>query len=131
MSELAILIEFKKQVITFIDELIEQFPDESDLIVSRIFFNDQLPVVEFMNHFIARVLPLKEMIVARDESFFIYNNHLFDRFNKDKVNHFKRLWKSKNMDQETKQIIWEWFDVFILISEKYQKIRLESVVKQC
>ena len=34
-TELAILIEFKKQLTNFFDELVAQFPKEGDLVVIR------------------------------------------------------------------------------------------------
>ena len=43
-SKTAILIEFKKSLVEFFDQLVEQFPDEGDLIMVRIFIKDQVPI---------------------------------------------------------------------------------------
>ena len=74
-----------------------------------------------MNTVIAKLLPLKELVKKRDESFFINNNVLFDKLDKNKVNHFKKLWRSDKLDAEDRKVIWQWYDLFISLTEKYQK----------
>jgi len=120
-SKIQILIDFKTSLINFFDELIEQFPEEGDLVVIRIFLNDQVPIADVMNTVIAKLLPLKELVKKRDESFFINNNVLFDKLDKNKVNHFKKLWRSDKLDAEDRKVIWQWYDLFISLTEKYQK----------
>ena len=93
MSEIKILKEFKNSLITFIDELIPQFPEEGDLVIIRIFLKDQVPIADVMNHIIHMILPLKQLVVSKDESFFLDNNVLFSALNSGKVNHFKKLWR--------------------------------------
>lgn len=122
-----ILIEFKKQLVLFFDELIEQFPSESDFIIVRIFINDQIPIENVMNYFIKELLPLKDMVKQKDEAFFIKNNILFSAIDKTKVNHFKRLWRSDSLTEDDKNIIWEWFSTFIFLGEKYQKAKSMAV----
>ena len=51
MSELQVLSEFKNGLISFFDELIDQFPKEGDLIMIRIFLKDQIPIEQVMNTF--------------------------------------------------------------------------------
>ncbi len=48
MTEILILKDFKKNLTAFIDELIVQFPSEEELIVLRIFFNDQVDIKKIM-----------------------------------------------------------------------------------
>ena len=120
-SKIQILIDFKTSLVNFFDELIEQFPEEGDLVVIRIFLNDQVPIADVMNTVIAKLLPLKELVKKRDESFFINNNVLFDKLDKNKVNHFKKLWRSDKLDAEDRKVIWQWYDLFISLTEKYQK----------
>jgi hypothetical protein len=74
-----------------------------------------------MNTFITKLLPLKEMIKQRNDDFFLNNNILFDKLDKNKVNHFKKLWRSDRLDSEDRQAMWKWYDLFISLSEKYQK----------
>lgn len=120
-SRIQILTDFKTNLVSFLDELIEQFPEEGDLVIARIFLNDQVPIADVMNTFITNLLPLKDMVKQRNDDFFLNNNVLFDRLDKNKVNHFKRLWRSERLDAEDRQVIWKWYDLFISLSEKYQK----------
>ena len=126
MSEIKILMEFKNSLITFIDELIPQFPEEGDLVIIRIFLKDQVPIADVMNHIIHMILPLKQLVVSKDESFFLDNNVLFSALNSGKVNHFKKLWRSGRLDNEDKNVVWKWMTSFIYLAEKYQKIKINS-----
>ena len=121
-SKIQLLSEFKTKLVAFFDELIEQFPEEGDLIVLRIFLNDQIPIADVMDTFVKKLLPLKEVVKRRDESFFLSNDVLFEKLNKDKVSHFKKLWTHPKLDQDDKNAIWAWYDFFISLSEKYAKL---------
>lgn len=121
MNRIQILTDFKNNLVNFFDELIEQFPEEGDLVVIRIFLNDQIPIAEIMNTFIVKILPLSDMIKKRDENFFINNNVLFEKLEKNKVSHFKKLWRSDKLDAQDRQVIWRWYDCFLSLAEKYQK----------
>jgi len=121
-SKIQILTEFKTNLVNFLDELIEQFPEEGDLIVLRIFLNDQVPIADIMKTFVEKLLPLKEVVKKRDERFFLNNNILFEKLNKDKVNHFRTLWTSPKLDSDDKDVIWAWYDLFISIAERYAKM---------
>ena len=122
MSKLQILLDFKSNLISFLDELIINFPEEGDLIILRIFLNDQVPIEEVMKTFCEKSLPFKDAIKKRDETFFMNNNSLFEKVNQNKVNHFRKLWTSPKLDEEDKEIIWAWYDTFILLAEKYMKL---------
>ena len=123
MSEIAILRQFKKGLVSFFDELIAQFPLEGDLVLVRIFIKDQAPIVDVMNHFIQHLLPLKTIVLERNSDFFLKNNVLFEALDKGKVNHFKRMWNSGSFDDQDKETIFRWFESFISLSEKYHKVR--------
>ena len=115
-------MDFKFSLVGFLDELIQQFPEEGDLIVLRIFLNDQVPIEEIMKIFCEKCLPLKENIKRRDQNFFLTNNVLFEKIDQNKVNHFKKIWLSPKLDSEDKDVIWAWYDTFISLAEKYQKL---------
>ena len=123
-TETDILIEFKKQLLTFFDELIDQFPQEGDLVVLRLFISNQIPIKDAMEAFNFKINTeeqmLRKMIKKRDESYFLDNNP-FDSISKDKVSHFKKLWLSGSLDDEDKRIIWQWVDTFIFLGDKYMK----------
>jgi hypothetical protein len=126
MSELQVLTEFKTGLISFFDELIDQFPQEGDLVMIRIFLKDQIPIEDVMNIFSNAInkdnAKLKKMIKDRNEIFFLENN-IFDSISKTKVVHFKKLWRSGSLDEEDKKVVWRWVDSFVYLSEKYNKIK--------
>ena len=138
VSQFVILKEFKKQLIKFLDELIEQFPTEGDLVILRIFVKDQAPIMDLINHFVSVILPLKDKVKNRDERFFIDNHILMysdpeytDMYaDKDKINYLKNLWTSDYIDSDNKKIIWEWFDMFVNLTEKYKKTQVNQVKVQ-
>jgi hypothetical protein len=121
MSETQILQQFKQQIIAFLDELIGQFPTEGDLILLRIFFNDQIPIKEVIDVFNYRLLTVRDMIKNRDEHFFLDSNTIFGDLETGKVNHFKKLWRSGRLDNDDKATIWRWVDAFVKIADKYSK----------
>jgi len=112
---------FQNNLISFLDELINQFPQEADLVIARIFLKDQVPIADVMNYVCHKLLPLKQLVTNRDEKFFVENNILFEDLQKSKVNHFKKLWRSGLLDDEDKETIFKWFDTFLFLAEKYQK----------
>ena len=124
MSALEILTEFKKNLICFMDELIEQFPTEGDLIMLRIFIKDQAIIADVINNFTHKINTnnneLRKMIKDRNENFFL-NHSMFDLASKNKINHFKKIWRSGCLDKEDKETIWNWVDSFVYLSDKYEK----------
>jgi hypothetical protein len=102
-----------------------------DLIIFRIFLKDQIDVNTVMSMFIEKALPYKEMIIQRDDNFFLNHCSLIDSMNysdsnKDRINYFKTLWTSEDVDDDDKKTLWEWFDTFIFLSEKYIKVSQNS-----
>ena len=122
MSELEVLIQLKTQLVNFLDELIESFPDEPDFLIFRIFIKDQIPITDVMNYIVFKLLPLQRLVKERDEKFFLNNNVLFPEFNNadlKKVDHFRNIWLSEKVDQDDRDVIWSWFDTFIYLANKY------------
>ena len=136
MSEINILSEFKTQIISFFDELVEQFPSEADLIIARLVIaNNQIPIKTIMDTFIEQLdandQEIRKMIKNRDETFFLEHDILngaksYNFDNRDavssKANHFKNIWLSDSVDDEMKATFWQWFDAFIFIGDKYKKL---------
>lgn len=115
-----ILKQFRDNLIAFFDELIQQFPEEGDFVILRIFFKDQAPMTDVMSYMIRNILPLKKQVTDRDSKFFLENNIMFSTLDNTKVNHFKNIWLSNRLDDEDRQTIWTWFDLFVLLTERYQ-----------
>lgn len=120
MSKIEVLKEFKKCILQFIDELIEQFPQESDLKVIKIFIQNEVPVEVAITNFITYAMPLKYQIKTRNDDFFLNNSNIFHFLDNDKSFHMKNVWKT--IDEDTKNVIWDWFDYLLNISEKYIKL---------
>jgi hypothetical protein len=118
-----VLNEFKTQLILFFDELIDQFPEEGDLVVARLFISNQVCIDDLMNDFNHHINKddqcLKKMIKERREDFFLEHN-LFDS-HRDSLNHFKKIWRSGHLDKEDKKVIWSWVDTFVFLSDKYAR----------
>ena len=127
MSELHVLQEFKNGLISFVDELIDQFPKEGDLIMIRIFLKDQIPIEQVINTFNNSINKdnnkLRKMIKERNELFFLENNVFDTSVSKNKILHFNKLWRSGRLDDDDKNVFWKWVDSFVYIGDKYMKIK--------
>lgn len=120
MSQLDYLIKLKEQLVIFLDELIELFPKEQDFVFIRIFIKDRIPIVNVMDYIIHKLIPLKQLILDKNDEFFLNNNILFEQVDNNKVNHFKRMWTDKKLCEADKNTIWAWFKSFIVLAEKYK-----------
>ena len=123
MDEVKLLQTLHKDLVTFLDSLIESFPEEGDLVIARFAIKDQFPIKDIMEYIIDKLLPLKSNVDNRDNNFFLENNILFEQLEDNKVNHFKKIWVSGNLDDEDKDNIWKWFDRFLKIAQYYVKIQ--------
>lgn len=134
-NPIRILSQFKTSLISFIDELIVMFPNESDFIIARIFINDQVPIEDIINAFSEKIYDnnnlLKKMIKERDESFFLKNN-VFSYFGdnkfkdilpldiiENKVNKFKDIWVSDTLEESDKITMWKWVDIFVILADRF------------
>lgn len=125
-SDLDLLIQLKTQLVSFLDELIDSFPNEPDFVIFRIFVNDKLPIQSIMQYIIENLCPLQDLVKNKDENFFLNHNVLFEKFSEkesSKVNHFKKLWTSGALDKEDKEVMWKWFKSFIFLGNKYSELK--------
>jgi hypothetical protein len=126
MAETQILIQFKNSLISFLDELIEQFPQEPDLIIFRIFLKDQIPIEDVMDKFIYAInkndQELRKYIKDRNETFFLESD-FFETISKSKAVNFKKLWRSGNLDDEEKNTVWKWIDSFCILGDRFAKLK--------
>lgn len=124
MSQLVILKKFEESIENFLDALVEQFPNEEDFHFIKILISTkQIPVTIIVDKFIEIVYPNKQMIKNRDEKFFLTNESMFSGISSNKLNHFKKLWLSEHFDETDKESLWNWFDLFISLSESYLKVK--------
>lgn len=126
MAAIKILQDFKEQMKLLLDDLIEVFPQEGDLVVLRVFLVDQLSIQEVMYNFIVHILgKWKEKVKKRDATFFLENDDPFGSMPagaQNKVGHFRRMWLSPNLDKEDRNMIWEYFDVFLRLADQYKRV---------
>jgi hypothetical protein len=122
-NKLILMQKFRDQLVTFLDEIIDQFPTECDFVLIRMFIKDQIPVHDILGRFIRDILPLKEHVEKREEAFFLNNTLLYTGGNisDDKINHFQELWQSDKLDADDRETIWTWMECFIKISDCYFK----------
>jgi len=120
-KEVELLQLLKKNMTEFLDELIEQFEEEGDLIVMRFFIEEQIPIDEIMRRFIKYVYPFKEKIKTKDESFFLENDNIFGSSPKEKIVQFRNLYLQMNV--EDRPTLWAWFGCFITICDRYLKLK--------
>lgn len=128
--ELTILKKFREVLIEFLDSLIEQLdkhPEaKGELITLRIFTKDQMPIVDIMNNFILYILPHKEKITQREDTFFVEQVDKFTKLPKSSVERFKLIWRSNTFNKDDITIIWKFIDVLVKLGEKFQMIKIKK-----
>lgn len=116
-----ILKTFKTTLLSFIDELMGQFPKDTELILARIFLKDQINIKDVMDVFLIKLIKLKPLILAKDDS--IFKEEDFLSFgDQTGFTNLKKQWLSNNIDEDDKAVIWEWLKSFIFLCEKYRDL---------
>lgn len=114
---------FNTQLLNLISNMKELYPEDKDITTSEVSINllkktNPKKIVELFNIY---VMPYKELINKEDEQFFLENDFVKTcNINNDNsyniMNNFKKYWK--DLDSESKQNIWKYFKVLIILSEK-------------
>jgi len=122
-KKINIIREFRARLVEFLDELIEQFPHEGEFVIIRIFIKDQVPMADVLGRFIRDLLPFADQVKARDEKFFLNNTLLYTGASvaQNKVNHFKELWLSNQLEKDDREAAWKWMDLLNAIALQYYK----------
>ena len=124
MDSSSIEKKFLSQAFRLCESMIEQ-TDETDFMYMKMFFKEY-PIEKTLKHFIQKVLPKKYIISARDDKFFLENTDYFGNLEKyvrnfqSRMENIKNIWTSEDF-QESHDVLWEFFDVFISLSEQYIK----------
>lgn len=118
MKPKVLLKQFQAQLIHFVDELMEHFPDRLEFILVRVYLKDQLTREEIMDLFIANLLPLHEKVKQRDAEEIMVS--LFSLGNKNKTKAFYELWQSDRLSEQDRIMIWKWIDLFFQMAATYQ-----------
>ena len=125
MSELKLLQTFKNQIINFLDELIQQFPDDAEFVIIRIFVKDQIPLGDVLGRFIKECLPYHDQIKQKNQSFFLESDIIVNalggnKLGNDVMEKLKSLWLSDRLDEDDREMIWKWMGLFFKIAENYK-----------
>ena len=96
--------------------------ERGDLKIVEFYFK-RIPDNILIEKITQNVLPHEKKIRERDEFFFIKNEHIFAGLPKDRIRHFGELWEIPNpkLTDENKNIIWNYFDTIIAITNAYNK----------
>lgn len=121
-TKIELLMIFKDNLIKFLNAIIEQFPDEGDFVILRIMLSDQIPIEDAMKIFSDRIHPYVYMIKNKDERFFLESTDLFEGLAKDRVNYFRNIWLSKQLNDEDRDELWKWFRLFANLAVKYKEL---------
>lgn len=114
---------FILQIDNFLNELCTIFPDNGEILL----LNEKYILIKSANsnlvieYFLEFIYPFKNQIISEDEKFFISGGGQEDIKNNSGLkfrDNIKKLWISE-MSDENKVIIWKYFKIFILLSEKY------------
>jgi hypothetical protein len=116
-SDLKSYSDLHKTLVAFFDELVDMFPKEGDFVMLRIMIKDRVPITSIVKHFHKALLPEKEAIQRRDNTFFD-KNILFIHVGDYQAQKFRKLFL--NLDREDQQAIWKWLDAFVALTEKCQ-----------
>lgn len=115
--------QLKEQVLNLLNDLIQICPEEKDIIWLRLYFQIKSSD-EIMKGFNEWVYPWKKEILSKDEKFFTQNNTIFGPLPEEKVKHFKKLLCNQYIfNQDNKDILWEYFQLFINLIDKYKKLQ--------
>lgn len=122
MTKEQILHKFHENFVRFIDELIEQFPSNNNLHLARVLAKDQIAPWKLIEKYIEFILPIRSLVDNRDESFFLNDNEGFSKLPIKSIMNLRELWLNPSLDEEDKNIIWKWMDLFNVLAEKYKEL---------
>lgn len=119
LNNLEILKLWKTNILQFLDNILEIFPDEADLIVYRQLFENQIPIEEVMKQFCIIIIPVKTMIENKNEEFFLSGKASFLDITNNKVSKWTTIWKSSRLNNDDRECIWKWMNVFLNLATMY------------
>lgn len=76
---------------------------------------------DILTNAITYTLPWKNKVKERDDKFFLDNKHLFEGLPDDKVKYYGQI-ICNEIDQEDKDVIWQYIDTIVSIAEKHKKM---------
>ena len=122
-----LLTAFNNTLIKFINELISTYPQEGTFTVLKttISLMKRINPRKVLKIFIKNIDPFREHLMSRNEEFFLNDNYssiVNDTDNKQDawklIDKLKLYWKDTN--KNNKDIIWDYFNVLLTISDRLQ-----------
>ena len=119
---------FRDKLINFLNDLLNLFPTDENLIMASILIRDYPNFEQLMENFITDLYPLREKVKNRDENYLLSNEPkiykiIRDKMGEDIVNDFKKRWRSNKISKYNKNALWKWGDLFITLGERYLKCK--------
>jgi len=123
MNKDALVKLFKDRLLTFLDILIEQFPKERDFPLLKLGIKSRMvSVKDTLKEFTTVILPHKDMVINKDEEFFLSKcSSLLT--GTEEMDHFKKIWTSETLTEDDKENLWRWFKLFLDIAVEYDKVK--------
>ena len=90
-----------------------------DLLIVELYF-DKIDPKNLMRDMITRVVPHAAMISERNERFFLPHPVLFQELKADRIQHYKNFWKGAQLTSADKNVIWEYFDTILEITQNHE-----------
>ncbi len=118
---------FKDRLEAFLNVLIDQFPKEKDLVMLQLVVRgNMLDTEKALYNFTTIILPHKEMVIKKDEDFFLTKcgsllSGSLVKVKADTVDHFKRIWLSGTLTENDRENLWRWFKLFLNIAIEFDK----------
>lgn len=130
LSDIEILKHFQENVIKCLDSLIEVFPYEKSLIAFRVLFETGIPIHEVMKLFAKKIIPLGKMIREKSNAFFLDEKRSFRIKLGMTELPWKTMWQSKSLDQQDRNSIWEFMNLFLGLAQMYSKNQGWNLVEE-
>lgn len=104
-------------------ELMKQFPNETELKVVYILIKTNLiPIKHFIKLWIntGRLELDKQYVKEKDDRFFT-ENPFFKEYPSIRKAFLENIWNSNQLDDNGKENIWKWQEIFLSLIEEYKK----------
>lgn len=116
--------KFFNAVSEFIDSLLEVLPHESQLVVIKVYIHTHMSKQKLIKKFIKKIMPVKELILRRDEDFFVRGDYIDNLFSNNVVQalfkfNFRPIWTMLNVSN--RESVWMWFHALVKIADEYIK----------
>ena len=126
MTSTLFLSKFKENMIHFLDEMVETF-NLPGFIVYRVLI-ENMPIDKVMAEFIKHVIPNKRKVSNRQSEFFKDLLEVCEPDIQEIILCVHRVIVSDAVDSDTKDVIWKWFDQFIVLAERYVQSREQEML---